>query len=275
MFHMTHHVGTALSKRILLKQFYHLVVETVLGTCWTERVAKAMWNYRPFEDYHKPQQGLGDHKAYKYNFHHARRDLWGEKPNTLRDNLVVPKTVPKNVRVELPPTRLKKVYFDPRQGVLESDKLLAELGKKCRALGDAIRAKKQQDSSGESTRWLQVRKRQVESRIAARIEMLKEVDHQGLDDNTYFVVYYDDDIADDNTCSAKIEEYFSLRKAQASFEAYVKFWNLIPSFEVDTRGLPEGSICLKAACADQDACDEDTRVVLARAPSAPCGGFSW
>ena len=233
--------------------------------------AKVMWTYRPSEDYHKPQQGLGSYQEYKSNFHRARRDLWGEKPNTLRDNLVAPKIV----RIELPPSRRPKVYFDPRQGVLESDKLLAELGRKCKALEDAIRAKQQQDPPDESTRWLHVRKTQVEARIAARIEMLKEVevDHQGHD--TYFVVYYDDDIADDNTCSATIEEYFSFRKAQASFEAYVKSWNLIPSFEVDTRGLPEGSICLQAACADQDACDEDTRVVLARPPSAPRGGFAW
>ena len=230
-----------------------------------------MWNYRPSEVY-KPRQSLGDHQAYnKSNFRHARRDLLGGKLNTLQDNLVVPK----NVRVELQPSRLKKVYFDPRQGVLETDKLLAELGRKCRALGDAIRAKQQQALPDESTHWLQVRKKQVESRIAARIEMLKEVDHQGLGDDTYFVVYYDDDIADDNTCSAKIEEYFSFGEAKASFEAYTKSWNLIPSFEVDTRGLPEGSICLKAACAAQDACDEDTSVVLARAPSTPRGGFSW
>ena len=59
---------------------------------------------------------------------------------------------------------------------------------------------------------------------------------------------YDDDVAYDNTCAAKIEEYFLFGEANASFEAYVKSWNLMPSLEVDTRGLPEGSLCLKAAC---------------------------
>jgi hypothetical protein len=216
-----------------------------------------MWNYRACDSNHNVYDG------YK-----ARKDVWGclKSKDVSRESRVV--------RVEELSSRRLKTFFDPWQAVLASDKVLVELGNKCREIDVVIRKKQQQNEPRQSFVWLEVRKKHAVQAMAMRIEMLKEADPCGREDDTYLVVFYDadDDVAD-NTCTATIEEYLSFGEANSRFKAHVTSWNLVESFAVDTRGLPKGSMCLKNAEVADDARDQDVSVVLARAPRTSVGLF--
>lgn len=209
-----------------------------------------MWDYHP-DSIYKAHPSFGDYKP--------RRDHMG----SLKSKDVSCES--KVVRVEAAASRRLKTFSDPWQAVLASDKVLLELGNKSCEFDVAIHNK--QNAPPQSLVWLEVRKKHAAQAMAIRIQKLKETDPYAREDDTYFVAVYDgDDVEDDNTCSATIEEYSSFGAANSRFNAYAASWHLVESFTLDTRGLPQGSLCLKSAEVADDARDQDVSVVLARAP---------
>ena len=220
-----------------------------------------MWHYRPHDLRVNTQKSFGDYNPEAYESRHASWGSLKSKESLPPKNVDVPRIV----RVEALSSRRLKAVCDPWRDVLASDRVLAELGRKSRDM-DVVLRNKQHQKHGASLAWLEVRKKQVAQAMATRIEMLREADPQGREDDTYLVALYGDDVADDNMCTATIEEFLSFREANSRFKEHVASWNLTGSLVVDTRGLPNGSSWLKTAEVGDDERDEDVSVVLARAP---------